>query len=84
MILTKKGKSVFEGLTGKPLLEAIKKNHAALKACPCHEFPINSTNWRLNDRVKCKKCGGEMTIHDARLWTDGYVAGLQRGQEIAR
>jgi hypothetical protein len=77
-------KSIYEGLNGKPLMEAVKANLKTLKDCPCHKFLLDNTNWKLNNRVKCKECGGEMSIYDARTWTDGYVAGLTHGQEIAR
>ena len=77
-------KSVYEGLDGKPLMEAVKANLKTLKSCPRHKFPLDNTSWKLNDRVKCKKCGGEMSLHDARTWTDGYVVGLTHGQELAR
>ncbi len=71
--------SIFEGLHGKDLLAVIKENIAALKHCPCHVFPELDSATHIHDRVHCKQCGGEMTVRDAKLWTDGYEAGLHCG-----
>lgn len=76
-----KRSKLFEGFDGKPLMQAIQKNMAILKARPAHDFPLEDTQWSM-DRICCKNCGGEARASDARWYHDGYLAGLAKGQEI--
>lgn len=74
-------KSIFDSIPKGQLVAAIKRNHETLRECSYHDFPLKKRNVHLLDRIQCKRCDGEMSVQHARIWTDGFKAGLKKGKE---
>lgn len=69
------------GLT-RLAIEREELKRQAGKECPKHEFDF-SEGASPSDKTTCKNCGFSMSVREAMIWTDGYVKGLNIGQEIA-
>lgn len=53
------------------IMQEVKANRARLEGCERHKFVVTE---KLQRRVVCLNCGGEMATLDAIHYRDGYKA----------
>lgn len=89
------GKSGLDQLAGammvkskdlKDIWEDVKENHRKLDSCPGpHDFVVkNPEARRMNQRMVCRKCKGEMTVLDANLYLKGVAHGVKSVRALPR
>ena len=66
---------------GKKLLAEIRANNAKLNGCACHRFdpPVEL---KLNLKLTCLSCGGEMRFGDIGQYIKGYEAAGKSADDI--
>lgn len=59
------------------LFVRIKRNSERLSACAGHEFEPDPDwrTWKPNRTVHCRRCGGDMKMHDAMEYLRGFAHG---------
>lgn len=55
--------------------EKIALNRVKLDCCEQHEFETHGVEVQIGKRVKCKRCGGEMSLIQANEYVRGFAAG---------
>lgn len=53
------------------IMAEVQANQSRMRACAKHQFVITS---RLQQRVVCANCAGEMDVIQATRYRDGYIA----------
>lgn len=62
------------------LFVRIKRNSERLSGCEGHDFEPDPDwrTWKPNRTIHCRRCGGDMKMHDAMEYLRGFAHGSGR------